>query len=104
MQLHHYFRVQFGPSHLFAVTVPTESAAAAKAGRKPKHPTWEDAQAEIAQHTGLTTEGADNPDDLLIQVCAAAVAIAAAAGLSWCHALVKLVELLNWEGIVGILW
>lgn len=68
VQLHHHYRVLFGPSHLFVVTIPKEAAAAAKAGKKQKHPTWEDAQAEIAQHTGLTTEGVQDPEDLLIQV------------------------------------
>eukprot|EP00911_Craspedida_sp_UC1_P002218 UC1_evm1s1692 len=67
VQLHHNHRVLFGPSHLFVIAIPAEAAAAAKAGKKLKTPTWEDAQAEIAQSTGLTTDGAQNPEDLLIQ-------------------------------------
>ncbi len=55
-ELHHNIRILFGSSTLYCFCHPTERDAGIKAGLKWPTPTYEEAQAEIAQCSGLTTQ------------------------------------------------
>jgi len=56
MELHHHDRILFGNNHLFCVEHPRERDAGADSGVKFIKPTFEDAQLEIAEQQGITTQ------------------------------------------------
>eukprot|EP00048_Salpingoeca_helianthica_P001914 m.52729 g.52729 ORF g.52729 m.52729 type:complete len:981 (-) comp11792_c0_seq1:836-3778(-) len=67
-ELHHHSRVMFGSSSLFCFTLPSERDAAATAGQVLHTPTYEDAQHEIAEKSGLMRHRAGlTKEDLLLQ-------------------------------------
>ncbi|EGD76148.1 kinesin family member 12 [Salpingoeca rosetta] len=67
VELRHHSRVLLGPSHLYCMSIPGEAKAAESEGKVWKIPTFEDAQAEIARHSGLTTDMNQSPEQLLLQ-------------------------------------
>eukprot|EP00056_Hartaetosiga_gracilis_P019456 m.14277 g.14277 ORF g.14277 m.14277 type:complete len:965 (-) comp7711_c0_seq1:436-3330(-) len=65
--LHHHSRVLLGPSHLYFVVIPSEAESRAAEGLVDKDPTYEDAQAEIALRSGVTTDLSQSPEQLLLK-------------------------------------
>lgn len=55
-ELHHHDRVLFGNNHLFCFEHPRERTSALASGAKFAKPTFEEAQLEIAEQQGLTTQ------------------------------------------------
>ncbi len=44
IEVHHHYRVLFGSTHLYCLSIPTEREAAIQKGIKWKHPKYADAQ------------------------------------------------------------
>lgn len=66
-ELHQYTRVLFGQNHMYVFEHPGEHKAGKKAGKKyAKAPTWEEAQAEIVENSGLSF-GSGSKADLVLQ-------------------------------------
>lgn len=75
VQLKHNDRILFGSSHLYVFYDPAGVAALEKTGAKDEPPTYEAAQAEIAEQSGLkeltnsaaSDSGGKSKDDLILQ-------------------------------------
>lgn len=70
-QLHHNDRVLFGNSHLYVFHSPQDYAKAQKDGKKIDTPSFEQAQEEIAENSGMAAllggAGGKSKEDLLLQ-------------------------------------
>eukprot|EP01147_Barroeca_monosierra_P010210 gene10210-2367_t len=66
-ELRHFSRILLGPSQLYCISIPSEATTAELQGKVFRAPTYEDAQAEIARHSGMTTNMSASPEQLLLQ-------------------------------------